>query len=317
MTTLPSQDISSLVHPRDIIVATDLTDGKHLLPYAIAQAKSVGARVTLVHVLQTPDEVILGQTPAPKTNDVAEGAAFELHRMAEEIRRHGVDCAVTLKTGIPEDIVREEITRMGATRLLLGTHSHRHAGQGIIGTIANSLLRSVSIPTLVIGPHVPVDFPHGVPHSILHPVSLRGRYRQSAAFTLSLARALGADLTLAHILNSSVRRGAYVQEQFDEAEIQLESLIDQSAMLVAIEVDAGETVAKILELSRRISADWIVIGIEHDLPWWSMRNTTTYKLIAESTCPVFVFRSEAVAADSSIAMGQSDRACLAHQGYCS
>jgi nucleotide-binding universal stress UspA family protein len=298
MQTPLSRPIHSLVSPRQIIAATDLTDGERLIPHITAQAKATGAHVSLVHALPIPDEVLLGGVPGRDAADIERYGASVLRAMAATIKRSGVECSVTIKTGIPEEVVQAEIVRTGATRLIIGTHGHVHSGQRIIGTIANSLIRSIAIPVLVIGPHLEANSYHMLPHSILHPVSLTGRYRDSAGFALKFARAYGADLTFIHILDSSILRGSYVRELFDDAEGKLESLIPKDSLTVAnTVVETGDPVLQILELSERISADWIVMSIEHDLPWWSMRNNTTYQVIAGSSCPVLVFRSRTVAAE--------------------
>jgi hypothetical protein len=44
-------------------------------------------------------------------------------------------------------------------------------------------------------------------------------------------------------------------------------------------------------------SDWVVIGVEHDFPWWSMSNNTAYQVIAQAECPVITFRPEANACE--------------------
>lgn len=288
---------SSLAVVKNIVVATDLSDTERLLPHIIAQAKSGGAHVTLVHALPVPDEVVLGEQPTGIDKVRETQARQKLNDMAYRIEAEGIPCSTLLRRSVTVDLVQEAIEETDAGRLIIGTHRHGYAGQQMLGCEANALLRAAYIPVFVIGPHVTDVSSHVVPHSIVHPVSLTGQYRESAAFALELAQANQADLTLLHVLDEGVMRGSHSHNIFAKANQALAELIppQHSPMAVHTVVECGGVPQEIMRICSVTNSDWILMGIERDFPWWSMSNNAAYQVIAQAECPVLVVRDDAIA----------------------
>lgn len=295
--TKAESPISLLASPSSILVATDLTDIEQLLPHAIAQAKRTGAHITLVHALAIPDSVLLGG----ETTMEQPLAKLRAHKILDTAAYHaqaqGVRCSTVLREGSVLDIVLEEIEVRQATRLIIRTHSHGYSGQQILGHVANALLRSVNLPVFAIGPHALDGTAHTTPRRILHPVSLADNYRETAAFAFHLAQTYNADLTLLHVTDPGLLRGAYVKEIFADKNRQLTELIagQHPSSKVNTVVACGDTVLEVLKLCSAIETDWVLIGLEHDFPWWSMSNNTAYQAIAQAEWPVITFRPRAAA----------------------
>jgi len=291
------QTSPSLVVAKNIVVATDLTDKEKLLPHVIAQARRSGAHVTLVHALPVPDEFILGKRTASAPDAREAQARQTLADMAQRVEMEGIPCSIILKRGVAVDIVHQEIEDGQADRLIIGTHGHGYAGQKILGCVANALLRAVNVPVYVIGPHATSTPSHVVPHRILHPVSLTGQYRASAAFALALAQANRADLTLLHVLDAGMLRGAHFQEISAKAKQGLSELIPSQHPPIAVHtlVECGDAPFEILRVCAATESDWIVMGIERDFPWGSMSNNAAYQVIAQADRPVLVVRDHAIA----------------------
>ncbi len=293
-----SSDLQDFVMPRRIVVATDLSDLERLLPYLLSQAKASGAQVSLVHAVDSAEGFLASDRPRGNVlGDVESRCLAALHETVERLRQEGVACEAIVKHGVPAEVVQHEIERTGATRLLIGTHGHRHVAQNIIGSVANALLRSVAVPVFVVGPYLGSAAQHTYPRHILHPVSLAGRYKESAAFALKLAQAYSADLTFVHVIDASIMHGSYVKEIFEKARHELDELIPKSEppTVAHAMVEAGEPILNVLELSVALHTDWIVVGIEHNFPWWSMRNNAAYLMIAEAQCPVLTFQNSILA----------------------
>jgi nucleotide-binding universal stress UspA family protein len=290
---------SLLTSPSNIVVATDLTELDRLLPHAVAQGQRTRAQITLVHALAVPDGVILGAKPTAKQIEIRDRACHALNEAARTIQGHGIGCSVVVREGCATEVVLEEMNARQATRLLIGTHSHGYAGQKILGHVANSLLRAVNLPVFAVGPHVAPSSEHAIPRCILHPVSLTGSYRKTAAFALQLARSYDADLTLVHVLDSGILRGSYVKEIRERKRRELAALIPDEYPISRVRtmVACGELVLELMKKCSTTCSDWVVIGVEHDFPWWSMSNNTAYQVIAQAECPVITFRPEANACE--------------------
>lgn len=289
--------LALLSSPLSIVVATDLTDIEQLLPHAIAQAKQTGAHVTLVHALPVPDPVLVGGNMIVEQFHAAQRAHQTLDNAAHHAQAQNIRCSAVLREGSALDVVLAEIEERKATRLIIGTHGHGYAGQEILGHVANALLRSVNLPVFAIGPHASNCAAHTMPRRILHPVSLTGNYRETAAFALQLAQTYEADLTLLHVVDLGLLRGAYVKEIFADKNRQLAELIPTPHLSSKINtvVTCGDTVPELLKLGSALEIDWILIGLGHDFLWWSMSNNAAYQVIAQSEWPVITFRPHTAA----------------------
>lgn len=223
-----------------------------------------------------------------------------LEEIGNQLRRKGIVYRLILGTGNPVDVVRSAIHDSGATRLLIGTHLHHTFGPLLLGSAANAFLRQSTIPVFTVGPlaHPPLL---SAPKRFLHPISLHGNYQASSVFALRLAQASKAKLTFVHILDESVLASPYVETVFAKARLELDELAAPTCLQPPVHtvVRAGDLDLQILELSAKEGTDVIVMGIEHDLPWWSRRNTLTYQIIAGASCPVLVVRPVLLPADGT------------------
>ena len=268
--------------PRQIVVATDLTDLDTLVPHVIAQAKATGAHVTLLHAIAPCDCTHPGaNSNVPDT----------LLKTAQMIEACGVACDAVVLCGLPGEIICRVIERTSATRLLIGAHCHGHAGPLMLGAVTNSVLKDVKIPVFVIGPVAchPVD---ATPKKILHPVSLKGKYRDHASIALEIARLYNAELTLLHVMPFYLRKSSYARTLEAQAERALRELVSPDHAGVRTVVVPGELVQEILAAAVIEKPDWIVMGIEHDFPFWSKSNNAAYQVLADAKCPVLTLRRD-------------------------
>jgi nucleotide-binding universal stress UspA family protein len=54
----------------------------------------------------------------------------------------------------------------------------------------------------------------------------------------------------------------------------------------------GDPVEEILSTAVSTKADWIVLGVDGDLPLLRLKDTTAYKVLAATNCPVVTLRHE-------------------------
>ena len=271
-----SRDFAS---PREIVVASDLTDTDILLPHAIAQART-GAKVTIVHAIGNAS---IG-TPARmfgSGEDEMSIAQRILGQMANSLKSEGIDCSVIARAGLAAAVVCEEIRRMGASRLIIGTHGHGRAGQAIIGSVANVLLLTADTPVFIVGPDAANQEEHARPRRILHPIALSDRSQQSVELASEIAACYQAELTLLHLINPTAASGFYADEIAARDRRELGGLRSSSIPRTNVVVRYGEVVAEILSTAATDDSDWIIMGYSHDFPWWSMQNNYAYQVIAE------------------------------------
>ncbi|AXC14475.1 Universal stress protein family [Acidisarcina polymorpha] len=297
--------LAAMANPSRILVATDLTDCDFLVPHVVGQALANHAHVTLIHAIVPLNSFPLeaGATPYPERDSIDREAQTILLHMAHQIRAHGISCDVEVKHGFASDVIREELSRIGATRLIMGTHGRGKWGQFALGSVAKELLKMVDVPIFTIGPHALTPSVQANPHRILHPVSLVGQDNRSIAISTELARTYHAELTLLHVMSPDVGRAHNSERTLTWARHALEALIPKGAELtppVQTIATCGSLVDEILTTAATSKADWIVLGVDGDYPFWSFKDATAYKVLASATCPVLTIRhvSRAVATET-------------------
>jgi nucleotide-binding universal stress UspA family protein len=299
MTTFDGNMIETdrVIAPKRILVATDLTDGEYLLPHAVAQARACGANVTLVHAILPAETLPLdaGGIAYVDWATTEQDVQASLLSLAGQIESQGIECDVVAKHGFAAEVVEEEIKETRATRLIMASHGRGKWGQFMMGSVAHQILGKVSIPVFVVGPRS-VSFPeHASPKKILHPVSLDGDYRRGVELAIELARSFHAELTLLHIPDRDVEASIHPGCTLTWAENLFATLVPKTAALpcpIQVSVAFGNLVDEIRKGAARVGADWIVLGVDESLPFWPLKDSTAYKVVAVAECPVFAFRHD-------------------------
>jgi nucleotide-binding universal stress UspA family protein len=193
---------------RNILVPLDGSSfSEHSLPYAVEAAAARHARLTLalVHVRHSPvttDRTLREALDAWEAAHSQREAEY-LRDLAQRLsRENGIDARATLLTGDIVPALEREV-RDGATDLVVMT-THGRAGleRAWLGSVADSLLRHLSVPVLLIRPPEeraprtgPVQYRHVV-------IGLDGSPRAERAIepALALVQAQKARVTLLRVV---------------------------------------------------------------------------------------------------------------------
>lgn len=124
---------------------------------AIRLAKNQGASLHLVHVV---DELLVGMSYVQTAIDyeafikaVREGGRHVLEGMQAEVRAEGLTAeSELLETigGRAADRIVDAATKWGADLIVMGTHGRKGMGRLLMGSDAELVLRSSTIPVLMI-----------------------------------------------------------------------------------------------------------------------------------------------------------------------
>jgi nucleotide-binding universal stress UspA family protein len=290
-----SENGFELAKPKRILVATDLNDVEYLVPYVVAQAKAVGAKVTLVHAIFPFEPVVVDPLAVPYVDEmkILRDARVMLLSVARQLEAQGITCDTAVREGRAGRVIREELDRTGATRLIVGTHARGKLGQFVLGSIAQELISSAHVPVFVVGPQARAGVEHATPRNILHPVSLMGNYQDSLDLALELAQAHGAKLTLLHVLEQEVTNEINPGRTNDWAKHALEALAAKGVNLaspVQTMVTTGAVAPEILKAAEQTNTDWIVLGADGEQPMWPFTASAPYKVLSTATRPVLTLR---------------------------
>ncbi|MBL8613562.1 MAG: universal stress protein [Myxococcales bacterium] len=140
--------------PKNLLVPVDFSDtSESALNYAIDLARTLGAKVTVLHAYEIP-VVGLPEGAMVLTADVA-GRIMTASQAAldAEIAKHkddGVAIEAVLKSGDPRDVVVETAKELGCDLIVIGTHGRRGIARALLGSVAESVLRTAPVPVLAI-----------------------------------------------------------------------------------------------------------------------------------------------------------------------
>ncbi len=220
-------------------------DGSELaeraLPYAVALAKALGERVTLLTVWEGTESELGANFPS---------MAMEIEAKAREyfgsylggIEARFAD-SVPVQTLVTEGDAVEEIKRaadeIGASALVVATHGRSGIGRWFYGSTASHLLRHSALPVLAVGPHAlerakaDVSFTH-----IMTPLDGSPLSEAALPAATALASKLGARLSLVRVVRWAVQAypytlpEAYVPQVDDELEAGAKAYLQQKEAAV-------------------------------------------------------------------------------------
>ena len=143
--------------PKNILVPTDLSEGaEQALDYACELAAKLDATIHLVNVIGIPALGVpeLGVAMAATMIDSMVGdnqkAIDELAARKSPSVRIG---QVLLKSGDARDLINQTAAEVGADLIVMGTHGRRGVSRALLGSIAETVVRSAPCPVLTVRTH--------------------------------------------------------------------------------------------------------------------------------------------------------------------
>jgi len=206
-----------------ILVTLDGSEfGEHALPFAKTIAEKTRASVNIAHVsCCEPPTDLLQNTPFQYEG--VNMAHYE-ERHAEEQRAYLKRHEEAMKGELPENricsallegYVTEALERhareINANLIVMTTHGRTGVSRAWLGSVADSLVRNSSFPLLVIRPlEDGTTFPTVSFQRFLVPLDGSETGEEILGPTTDLARAMGAHLTLLHVVSPQLTVGARV-----------------------------------------------------------------------------------------------------------
>ena len=142
-----------------ILVATDFTEtSDRALDFGIELARKFDASITLVHAYQIPamgfadGGYIAGAEVAAQ---LATAAQKRLDAIVESRKTSGVASRAILREGVAWEEVNAVAKEIDANLIVIGTHGRRGLARALLGSVAENVIRTSTIPVLVI--HGPRD----------------------------------------------------------------------------------------------------------------------------------------------------------------
>lgn len=151
--------------PKNILVPTDLSEGaEEALDYACELAAKIGATVHLLNVIGIPalgvPELGVALTSTMIDSLIADNQkALDALATAKRNTGCGIGSAL-LKTGDARDVIDQTAKEIGADLIIMGTHGRRGISRMLLGSVAESVVRTAPCAVLTVRLHKPEKHHH-------------------------------------------------------------------------------------------------------------------------------------------------------------
>ena len=137
-----------------ILVPVDFDDtSEAALDTAIRFAKNLGAKITLLHVepfaLSDVSQELFYEGPNASTR-ARKTAHDRLFALIESRKSHGITIDSETRQGIVWDEILGAARHVGADLIVIGTHKRSSLSRGLLGSVAENVVRSSTIPVMTI-----------------------------------------------------------------------------------------------------------------------------------------------------------------------
>ena len=143
-----------------ILVAHDFSEcAAHALEVAAYEARTHGARIVLLHVVElmpqfghdTTVMVRPGTTqPISVRRYYMETAETELAPIAAELRATGIEVSIEVRSGAPIEELAAAVAEHAANVIVMGTHGRTGLRRLIAGSVAERMVRVSPVPVLTV-----------------------------------------------------------------------------------------------------------------------------------------------------------------------
>lgn len=138
-----------------VLAAVDFSEvSERVIEQAALLAEAFSADVSLVHVA-APDPEFVGYEAGPESVREARarelrGEHRELQAMAEGLRQRGLEAKALLIQGPTVEKLVEEIGRLQADVVVMGSHGRRALMRALLGSVSEGVIRHAACPVLVV-----------------------------------------------------------------------------------------------------------------------------------------------------------------------
>jgi len=284
---------------KHILVATDFSAISIVaLRHALGIAHRYHSNVSLLHVI---DPAVYGIAGPDGISAETEVALRDAERIETSLRSEGslegirLDFAV--EVGPAWKTIADEIRVKRPGALVLGTRGRSGLRKLALGSVAESAFREAPCLVLTVGPKALRSKSSGAEaKGFLIPTDLSPESMKALPYGISLARGASSQLTLLHVLNSSVDDGDQNMETVRGIETRVREFLrlhQNTETTVRFMVEAGSPAKVILRVAERHHMDLIVMGLrawsDDGQPMW--RNA--YTVVTRAPCPVLSMKTQA------------------------
>jgi len=282
---------------KSVVYATDFSPcSRNAGLYAARIAAYFSAKLLVAHAFtrsQAALEVEIGDRRVSQQRVDLNGL---LSKEAHLLEMDSVKAIPVLLEGNPKDTITGLADSNEPSMIVLGTHGRSRLERGIIGSIAEKILRSTCWPALTVGPQVPALSSNTPPFKkILFATDFTSDAAIAAAFVVNFAEAFGAGIDVLNVLHDDAIDDptllTTIRSRFFSV---VDGLVPQHARVFSDPktfVAIGSAHDRIIEHVRDNSIDLLVLSIRKASHLrMEMRTSGVFRIIVDAECPVLTMR---------------------------
>jgi nucleotide-binding universal stress UspA family protein len=277
----------------NLLYLTDFSEpAEAALPFVTAIAREYGSKIYACHFLLPSVYTCM----APEFGDVVsagqeQGAEAEMQSV--ESRLTGLPHKTRIERGSE---VRGTLQRMveenNIDLVVLGTHGRRGVQKLLLGSVAEEIWRSASVPILTIGPGVSRSQTSEGFRCVLFATDFTSESLAGLPYAVSMAREYRAHLVLLHVIRQFKKEEILGELSASDAIYHLGQLVPTDARLCHrpdLEVKYGVPAQNIIDTASQCGADLIVLGVRKGDVFGiatHVGRTIAHQVVVSAACPV-------------------------------
>jgi len=287
----PVLDLKTVVYATDFSLCS-----QNAGLYAARIAAYFSAKLLVAHAFRLSQAALEVEAGDRKVSQQRVDLKNLLSKEALLLGMNSMEVTPTLLEGDPKDAIPRLADRNGPSMIVLGTHGGGRLERGIIGSVAEEILRSTRWPALTVGPKVQSVTPKTLPFErILFATDFTPVAASAATYAVMLAEAFGARIDVLNVIHDSVIGHP---EPLSDLRNRFYGILDGLLPQQALEfcdpitfVTMGNAFDRILEHIREQSIDLLVLGIRKTSHLgMEMRTSAAFRIIVGAECPVLTIR---------------------------
>jgi nucleotide-binding universal stress UspA family protein len=282
---------------KSVVYATDFSPcSKNAGLYAARVAAYFSAKLLVAHAFtfsQAALEVEIGDRKESQQRVDLNGLLSEEAHLLE---MGSVKAIPTLLEGDPKDTITRLADSNEPSMIVLGTHGRSGLARGIIGSIAEKILRSTRWPALTVGPQVPALSSKALLfRRILFATDFTPDAAFAAAFVVNFAEAFKAGIDVLNVVqNEAIDAPTLLADVRSRFFTVVDGLVPQHARAFCDPktfVAIGGAHDRIIEHIKDKSIDLLVLSIRNASHLrMEMRTSGVFRIIVDAGCPVLTIR---------------------------
>jgi universal stress protein A len=260
-----------------------------VLHWARRIAAQFGAAVTILYAdwVEVPSYFTDAQMALLQAEVVRQRRDFknELHTLGKSNLGPDIPFTVSVRQGRPVDVIGDFLRTHPADLIVMGSHGHTGVTRLLLGSVAEHVVRATTCPVLIVKEHGSAQpVAHGA--QVLCPVNQTPGARNAASLAREFSSAMGARLTLVHVLEPEVPAAMEGTTSW----CQWIGAADAGETCQASEITVhGDPAEQVLLFASRHDISLIVVSATHH-PFLatSILGRTSLRIMRHSTIPVLL-----------------------------